>query len=131
MKLGVNYTMIERAYFFDTYAFIEIYNKNPGYFKYANCCPILTKLNLYEVYYTLLRLGNKEVANSFLREFYDLAIDYDKSIIARAAEFKIYLKKRNISMVDSIGYFVALEKGIKFLTGDKQFEGMYNVEFVK
>ena len=123
--------MINKTYFFDTYAFIEIYNKNPNYFKFTNCCPIITKLNLYEVYYTLLRLGNKEVANNFLKEFYDFAIDYDKNIITKAAEFKFHLKKRDISMADSIGYFVALEKGIKFLTGDKQFEGMYNVEFVK
>lgn len=34
-------------------------------------------------------------------------------------------------MVDCIGYVYAKENGLRFVTGDKEFEGMENVEFVK
>ena len=34
-------------------------------------------------------------------------------------------------MVDCIGYMTAKRLGVKFLTGDREFEGMDNVEFVK
>ena len=30
-----------------------------------------------------------------------------------------------------MGYKIAEEKGLVFLTGDKEFEGLHNVEFVK
>ena len=34
-------------------------------------------------------------------------------------------------MTDCIGYILAKNIGIKFLTGDKEFENLDNVEFVK
>ena len=41
------------------------------------------------------------------------------------------LNKRKLSMTDCIGYMMAKQWGIKFLTGDKEFEDMENVEYVK
>ena len=38
---------------------------------------------------------------------------------------------RNSSIPDAIGYTIAKKYNIRFLTGDKDFEGMENVEFVK
>ena len=58
-------------------------------------------------------------------------MDYDKEIIQSAAEFKLANKSRNLSMADCIGYKLSEFLGIKFLTGDRQFEGLPNVEFVK
>ena len=41
-------------------------------------------------------------------------------------------KKGNlISYVDCIGYVVALEKNVLFLTGEKHFKELKNVEFVR
>ena len=45
--------------------------------------------------------------------------------------FKIKNIKRSLSYADCIGYIIALRYGIKFLTGDKEFETLENVEFVK
>jgi len=45
--------------------------------------------------------------------------------------FRALNKKRNLSYVDCIGYIIAKQRNIKFLTGDKEFEYMENVEFVK
>jgi len=34
-------------------------------------------------------------------------------------------------MTDSIGYILSIKIGVKFLTGDKEFEDLEKVEFVK
>ena len=34
-------------------------------------------------------------------------------------------------MTDCVGYVVAKRVGVKFLTGDREFKDMPNVEFVK
>ena len=39
--------------------------------------------------------------------------------------------KRKPSYIDCIGYMVAKRLNIKFLTGDKDFEDLDNVKFVK
>ena len=46
-------------------------------------------------------------------------------------KFRYNNKKKEMSMTDCISYFMAKELGIKFLTGDKEFENLENVEFAK
>ena len=51
------------------------------------------------------------------------------SIIKETAKLKIL--NRKLSMADCIGYCTAIRHGMYFLTGDKEFEDMEHVEFVK
>ena len=44
---------------------------------------------------------------------------------------KFRVMNKNMSMTDCISYMQAKELGIKFLTGDKEFEDLENVEFIK
>jgi len=44
---------------------------------------------------------------------------------------KLKGKGLNISYADAVGYSLALEMGIKFLTGDKEFRDLDNVEYVR
>ena len=60
-----------------------------------------------------------------------MLVDFDSNILEEAAKLKNKLNKRNVSMTDCIGYCTALALGIRFLTGDKEFENLENVEFVK
>ncbi len=116
-------------YFFDTYAIIEIINGSANYAKCISAGVILTKLNLFELYYTLLKLYGKERAAYYMAQYNQFAVDFDEEIIELAAELKNSNKR--LSITDCIGYFVALKKGVKFLTGDKEFRSMQNVEFIK
>ncbi len=75
-----------------------------------------------------LKLRNGEILSVCL---YPLAIDYDKNTIEMASRLKLQYKRRNLSMTDCIGYTIAKNLGIKFLTGDKEFQDLENVEFVK
>lgn len=45
--------------------------------------------------------------------------------------FRWEYKNRRISMADAIGFTLAAKLGVPFLTGDRQFEDLPNVEFVR
>lgn len=118
------------VFFFDSYAFFEIIEGNKNYEKYLHVNIVTTKLNLFELYYGLLREVNEKTALTALEKYLPFAVDFDKDTIEHAAKLRLMYKKRDISMTDCIGYIMARKLRIKFLTGDKQFEIMPNVEFV-
>lgn len=120
------------TYFFDTYALHEIIEGNPNYKGFVNNVGMITtKLNLMEFYYGLLREYDRKTAD----EYYDILVEYvikiDDETIKQAMVFKLLNKNKKLSYVDCIGYILAKKRGIKFLTGDKEFESVENVEFVK
>ncbi len=123
--------MTKSVYFFDSYAIIEIVKGSESYKKYTDSSILTTKMNLFEVYQTVVQLFSENEADEFLENCNSFLVDYDFSIIKQAALMRIKLKKRNISMVDCIGYCTAQKLGILFLTGDKEFEHFEGVEFVK
>ena len=126
MSYEENYTT--ETFFFDTYAIYEIYSGSENYKKYEDKVCITTKLNLYEIYLIILRNGDQIGAEKTLSNYYQLANDFDEETIKKAAEIKIKLNKRNVSMTDCIGYILAKRLGIKFLTGDREFKDLDNVE---
>lgn len=130
MKQDVIYTMTEN-FFFDSYALIEVLNGNPTYENYINAQITTSKLNIFEVYLKLIKENRILEAEEFLDKGYFYIVDYNREEIKYAAEMKNKYKKSNLSMTDCIGYAISLKYGIKFLTGDKQFENLENVEFVK
>jgi predicted nucleic acid-binding protein len=89
-----------------------------------------TALNLIEVNYILLRDRGRHVAEAFYRALLPTLVIFEHKI-PDANIMRLEMKKRNVSAADCIGYMVAQSAGIKFLTGDKEFENMMNVEFVK
>ncbi len=123
--------MTNDLYFFDSYAIIEVFNGNPLYKNYALCNPIFTKLNIYEVYYYLLRERNETTANKFIIHFRNSIKEFNLFTVIKAAKFKLFYKNKKFSMVDCIGYVMARNLEIPFLTGDREFEGLPNVEFVR
>lgn len=121
-----------KTYFFDSYAFYEIINGNPSYKQFIENIGILTtKLNIMELYYGLLLRYNKAMANKYFDELIKYCIELDDETIKHACLFKLINKKLDLSYVDCIGYIIAKQRNVRFLTGDKQFENLENVEFVK
>ncbi len=121
-----------KTYFFDSYAFYEIINGNPAYRGFIENIGILTtKLNLMELYYGLLLKYNKNTANKYYDGLVKYCVELNDETIKHACLFKLINKKKSLSYVDCIGYIIAKQRNIKFLTGDKQFENLENVEFVK
>ncbi len=118
-------------YFFDSYAIIEIINQNKSYEKFMNHLIITNSLNLGEVYFYLLKIHNKQTADFWINKLNVEIIDISLEDSLKASLFRYENKKKNLSYADCIGYIAALKKGFVFLTGDKQFENLENVEFVK
>jgi predicted nucleic acid-binding protein len=123
--------MTNDIYFFDTYALFEIFRENKKYSEYIDANIVTAKINLFELYYGLLREFDENTAQEKLHEYIGSTVDFDEEVIANAAKFKLMNRSRKLSMADCIGYAIADRLGIKFLTGDKEFEDISNVEFVK
>lgn len=120
-----------KAYFADTYALIELLGGNQNYKPYLDCILITSRFNLVELYYYLLKDHGKKIANKYLEIYSKVVVPITLTIIKKGMLFKLKNKKSELSYADCVGYVIALEFGIKFLTGDNKFEGLSNVEFVK
>ena len=120
------------VYFYDSYALIEYFKHNSHFDSYfEEHTGLLTSLNLVEVYYSLLNEAGKAKADSMFETLYPLMVEPSKETLKRAMLFRFMHKKKKLSCADCIGYGVAKERNIKFLTGDEQFRNIDNVEFVK
>lgn len=123
-------------YFFDTYALQEIEEGSEKYIPFsAEIGVVTTKLNLMELYHNYFKLKGLAYAEMAFKHFKDFCIGTTDETLKEAAmmraEIKAKSKSSNLSYVDCIGYVLAKKMKIKFLTGDREFEGMDNVEFVK
>jgi uncharacterized protein len=126
--------MEKTRYFYDSYAIMAYLSDNPDYRSYfEENDGILTKLNLIEVSYRTMELHGEEAATQVVTLFAKYAIDFGPADILASTKLRLKLKKtgRNISYADALGYYLALKNKLKFLTGDKEFEDLDNVEFIK
>ncbi|MEK6926498.1 MAG: PIN domain-containing protein [Nanoarchaeota archaeon] len=123
---------MNKAFFFDTYAIIEINKGNPAYKKYAfGVKIILSKLNILEYIYFLIREKKESQIEEAFSKLSKFNVDYDDKILLDAAKMKFKFVKEKLSFVDCIGYYIAKKYNCKFLTGDEKFKNKENVEFVK
>lgn len=121
-----------KRFFFDTYALIELSKESQSYQNYRkDVHMILTRLNLMEYSYYLLRVGKKNKIAKVFDELLSFVVSYDNDVLIKAAEMKFKYKKEKLSFVDCIGYLLAKEHKAKFLTGDSKFKDKENVEFVR
>lgn len=121
---------MEVNYFFDSYAIIELLKENPAYYRFLNEKIVITNFNLVEIYWHFL-LQNEQIAEQVFEKFKESVVDVPDKILKEAMKFRKSHKKKDLSYADCIGYIYALNNNMKFLTGDKEFEGLGNVEFVK
>ena len=120
---------MNNVFFFDTYAFFEIIKGNPKYNPYLECRIITTIFNMAELNYNLKKEKDKKIVDEYTDKYSKFIVDVPIGDIKRAMDFKMLNK--HLSIPDAIGYTVARKYGVKFLTGDGDFENMENVEFVK
>jgi len=118
-------------YFFDTYAFFESLEGNVNYRPYKSTGIVTSRMNLMELHYGLLLQHGKEFADRVYEDFVDYTVEIDDETIKEATVFKLLHKGCGLSYIDCLGYVMAKRLNFKFLTGDRQFEDMENVEFVK
>ena len=120
------------AFYFDTYALVEITLGAEKYLKFREGVGILTnKLNLMELAYFMLRIRHEDKINDILKEYLRYNVEPSFNAIIEAVKMKFLHRKYKLSYIDCLGYMIARENKVKFLTGDEKFRNMENVEFVK
>lgn len=118
-------------YFFDSYAIIEILSGNSNYITYLNERVVLTVFNLVEIYWFALHEYTEKESQTIYEKYRTSVAEMTDEILKEAVKFRKKYKKRDLSYADCIGYMYALKNNLKFLTGDKEFEHLKNVKFVK
>ena len=104
---------------------------NSNYAKYIQEETTFTIFNLAEIYWSALNSIGEGKADEIYEKYKDSVVDVDENTLKEAMKFRKEHKKKNLSYTDCIGYVYAKRNEMKFLTGDKEFEAMGNVEFVK
>jgi len=120
------------SYFYDSYAIIEYLKNNKSFTPYfEQHIGIITIFNLVEVYYSTLAESGEKNAEIVFNSLLPLVVEPSKDAIKKAMKFRLQHKKRRLSYADCIGYTVAEEHSVMFLTGDEQFRNMEGVRFLK
>lgn len=118
-------------YFFDSYAIIELLRGNPQYLPYGEKAVTITFLNLMEVVHSVVMEFGEKKGKEIYEKFQGDVQGVDWPIILQMTQLKQKLHRRNVSYADCLGYAFAQQKGMLFLTGDKEFKGLPGVEFVE
>ena len=119
------------AYFFDTYAVMELLKQSTSYAPYQGEYVTITIFNLAELYGNVLRDYSEKEANNVYAKYKGSVVEIDDETLKEAVKFRKSMNKRQLSYADCIGYIYAKRHDMKFLTGDPEFEHLDNVEFVK
>ena len=118
-------------YFWDSYAVIEFIDGNKNYAKYIDEEVSITIFNLAEIYWFAINEYEEEQADAVYQRFRDSVISIDDETLKDAIKFRKKHKTKDLSYTDCIGYTFALKNNMRFLTGDREFKDMENVEFVQ
>lgn len=123
-----------RPFFADSYAILGALNRDPAFVARFRGARFRTSLlNLYEVFYVLLRRGMTEPElTTNLQPYEAVATAPGWSTLRAAARFRssMLAKARHLSFIDAATYTQAREVGLPFLTGDPAFRGVDGVEFL-
>ncbi len=119
------------AYYYDTYAILALYRGSARYGPYRQATAFTSLMNLFEVRYKVMESGRPEEARRLVERFRDCVVPFGEAHIQRASAFKLLHRRRGVSYVDALGYTLAAELGVPFLTGDPAFRGIPGVEFVE
>lgn len=118
-------------FFLDSYALIEIIKENKNFKKFEDTTNFTSIANLLEVHYSIGRNFGVEKADEVINKLKPIIIGIEIKDIKDASIFRIKNSKMKFSYVDCLGYVMALNSRMKFVTGDNQFKNFENVEFVK
>tara|TARA_B100000315_G_scaffold260633_1_gene323588 strand:+ start:9213 stop:9575 length:363 start_codon:yes stop_codon:yes gene_type:complete len=115
----------------DTYALVELAKDNPKFTHYNKREFVTTDITLAEFYNIMMRDFNEQTADYWFKKISPNSKFVSKEILIEAVKFRRQNKEKNLSFFDCVGYVYTKISKLRFLTGDKEFEGMSNVEFVK
>lgn len=115
--------------FLDTYALVEILNGNPAYRDELEGAGT-SLYHLYELHVQLARLRDESTADTVFGDLRPLAAEVEDADVLAASRFKRAHPKKRLSYADALGYAMAREREVPFVTGDAAFRGVEGVRFI-
>jgi predicted nucleic acid-binding protein len=116
-------------HFLDTFALVEILNGNAAYAGEVSGGGT-SLYHLYELHVQVARLRDEATADAVFRDLRRIAEDVRDGDVLAASRVKRAHAKKKLSYGDALGYAMAGERGIAFVTGDRAFRGMDGVRFI-
>jgi predicted nucleic acid-binding protein len=118
-------------FFYDSYSVLAYLSDRPGYAVYfEKNTGILTRLNLMEICYAILRNHGPKAAHEVVEVYSKCEIDFSLSDVEAAMKLRHELRNLELSYADALGYYISKREGLDFLTGDKAFKGLPGVRFL-
>lgn len=114
----------------DTSVLVEIARANPKFAKLNKEPFVIPDAILAEFYGVVLREWDEQTAEYWFGKMSPFAQQTTKELLKDAVLFRHKNKAKNLSFFDAVGYIYALKGGHRFLTADKDFNGLPNVELV-
>lgn len=121
--------MVEIKRCLDTYALMEIYLGNVKFAEYLNIEFVINDLTLAEFYGVLSKEYGEGEAELWLKKLERYSVQIERDILIEAIKFRQEHKKQNLSFFDAAGYIFSIKNRYNFVTGDKEFKDLPNVEF--
>ena len=86
-----------------------------------------------EIYYAILKDYGEAEAEKAYSAAGKYLVEFNEDDVKEAMRRRLQLRRKrlNLSYADALGYTVAIRLGARFLTGDKEFETLDNVEYLK
>jgi uncharacterized protein with PIN domain len=122
------------TFFADSFAIIEMLKGNKNYQSYQSERLITTEFNICEVGFAVCREypANATRVLKTVRKMVVIQETRDEDYCAGAARRKLASGQgKKLSTIDCVGYSVANRLNIPFVTGDREFADMDNVQFVR
>ena len=114
----------------DTYPLVEIATGNEKFSSLLNEDFVIPDTTIAEFCYVLIQRYDETTADFWYRKLAAYCVPIPKDILIKAIKFRYLHKKKKLSFFDCAGYIFALENNYKFLTGDKEFENLKNVDYM-
>lgn len=118
------------SFYFDTYAMFERLRASPAYAAYDREPVVTHQMNAYELAAALLREQPESRARTAIALLAPNYLEAELDDLFAGARFRAEHSAKRVSYVDALGYVLAMKHGMRFLTGDKAFRGLENVEYV-
>jgi predicted nucleic acid-binding protein len=110
---------------------MEIDKGNPHYLPIISFDFKLCDVILSEFYWVLLREGREKEAGGWLDKIKSSSEPSSLSLMIEAVKFRSENKKLNLSFPDALGYIHAKNNHGTFVTGDKAFQKLPHVKYIK
>ena len=122
------------SFFADSYAIIEILKGNENYRHYQAGQLITTEFNICEVAFAVCRDypdRTRQVMARVRKIVTRVSTTDEDYCLGATMRRKTTSAGKKLSTIDCVGYAVSRRQKIPFLTGDREFEDIEDVEFVR